>query len=259
MRCSSTQQVRRWPAVFVRLALFLLLSLSCATSPSNRKYVGAVFESESPAGVEESFPQLWEKWTVRLGMEAGGGLPWQFMNPFSTGGGRGVPGGEFPLQITATLMDTMLIEAGLRHYETMLTMTPDEGAEFRRAYFQRYEVGNHLLVWCQLQTFWAKLHLDLDRWIIFIEDDAVNQYEPVKILEEFQSPDRMTEWELPGFGTGERHQRWKVNQKTLMLLFPKRDFYRNPVLSQKVMFLKLVFQLSEDEKTKSQGIWVFRR
>ncbi len=164
--------------------LFWLLLPSCATVPSNRINVGAVFEAERSAGVEESFPDLWEKWTVHLGPAGGGPKPWQLMNPFSAGGGRGGAGGGFPLQVAATLMDATLIEAGLKHYETTLGMSLEERAEFRRAYFRRYDVEDHLLIWCELQTSWAKLHLDLNRWIIFIEDDAVNQYEPVRISEE---------------------------------------------------------------------------
>ena len=175
------------------------------------------------------------------------------------GGGRGGPGGGFPLQITATLMHTMLIEAGLQHYDSMLAMTPDERAEFRHAYFQRYDVENHLLIWYELRTTWAKLHLDLDRWTIFIEDDALNQYEPVKVFERPQ-PTRQTVMDtFPEFEPKRRLPRWEIHQKSLMLCFPKRDFYQNPVLSPKLKFLKLVFQLNDDEKTRAEGVWVFKR
>jgi len=245
--------------VFCSLIIFLLLSVSCATAPSSRKYVGSVFDSNASDRMEASFESLWEKWTVYLGVATRGGKPWPLSNPFAMGGGRGGPGGEFPLQITATLMDTMLIEAGLQHYATLVKMTPEEQTAYRSGYFQRYDVENHLLIWCELQTTWAELHLDLDRWIIFIEDDAINQYEPVQILEEPQ-PIRQTVMDgLPEFRPERRRTRWEVHQKTLMLCFPKQDFYQNPILSQRVRFLKLVFQLSEDEKTRAEGMWVFRK
>jgi len=244
--------------VLCSLVIILLLLSSCATVPSSRKYVGTVFGSK--VQIKESFPTLWEKWTVYFGMASWGGKPWQLLsNPFTGGEGRGGPGGEFPLQITATLMDTMLIEAGLQHYDTILAMTPGERAEFRRAYSQRYDVENHLLIWCELQTSWAELYLDPDRWIIFIEDDAVNQYEPVQILEEPQ-PIRQTVMDrLPEFQPEQRGPRWEVDQKTLMLCFPKRDFYENSILSEEVEFLKLVFQLNDDEKTRAEGTWVFKK
>ena len=182
-------------------------------------------------------------------------------NLFTMGGGMGERGGpsEFPLHISATLMDSSLIEAGLQHYATLLTMAPAERTEFRNAYYRRYDVENHLLIWCELQTSWAELHLDPDRWIIFIEDDAINQYEPVQILEEPQPITQMVTDRSPGFQPEQRRRGWEVHQKTLMLCFPKRDFLENSILSEKVEFLKLVFQLNEDEKTRAEGIWVFKK
>jgi hypothetical protein len=240
-------------------ALFWLILSSCASVPFNRKYVGAVFETEGSAGVEESFPDLWGKWTVHLGLVGGGPKPWQLMNPLSAGGGRGGPGGGFPLQIAATLMDTTLIEAGLKHYETTLGMSPEERAEFRRAYFQRYDVEDHLLIWCELRTSWAELHLDLDRWIIFIEDDAMNQYEPVRVSEE-PGPLEPAVTEIP---VGERVDRsytgWVARRKNVMLLFPNQDFLENPVLSPRTKSLKLVFMLRQDDQTRAEGVWVFRQ
>jgi hypothetical protein len=166
---------------------------------------------------------------------------------------------EFPLHITATLMDTLLIEVGLRHYATLVGMTPDEKAAFRNAYFQRYDVENHLLIWCELQTTWTGLFLDLDRWIIFIEDDAGNKYEPVRVVEESQSSREMGMDSLPEFLPEQRRPRWEIHQKILMLCFPKRDFYKNPILSERLRFLKLVFQLTDDEKTRAEGMWVFKK
>ncbi len=245
--------------VFCSLTLSLLLLTSCATAPSYRKYVDPVFDSKSSAQIEESFPDLWEKWTLYLGVATQGGRPWQLSNPFAMGGGRSGPSGEFPLQITATLMDSSLIEAGLQHYATLVKMTPEEQTAYRSGYFQRYDVENHLLIWCELSTIWAELHLDLDRWIIFIEDDAMNRYEPVRVLEESQSSREMVMDRLPGFQPKQRRPRWEVHQKTLMLCFPKRDFLKNPVLSPNTKFLKLIFQLSDDEKTRAEGIWAFKQ
>lgn len=249
----------RWAVAFYSLVLLLLLFGSCATVPSSQKYVGEVFDSKTSAQIEESFPSLWEKWTVRLGAAAGGGGPMRFINPLAMTGGPGGGESEFPLHITATLMDTLLIEAGLQHYANLAAMTPEEQITFRRSYFQRYDVENHLLIWCELQTTWTELFLDLDRWIIFIEDDAVNQYEPVRVVEESQSSREMMTDRLPGFQPEQRRPRWKIHQKTLMFCFPKRDFWKNPILSEEARFLKLVFQLTDDEKTRAEGMWVFKK
>jgi hypothetical protein len=255
-----------WAPVLWILVIFLQLSVSCATMSSSRKYVGAVSDSKISAKTEESFSSLWEKWTVYLGAGARGGKPLQFFNPLAMTGGMGGGTNEFPLHITATLMDSLLIEAGFQHYATLLTMTPEEQKEFRNAYYRRYDPTNHTLIWCELQTTWAELFLDLNRWLIFIEDDVGNQYEPVQILEESQSSRDMMMDRLPGFQpefwvlrSEQRRPRWEIHQKTLMLCFPKRDFYKNPILSERSQFLKLVFQLNDDENTRAEGTWVFKK
>ena len=256
---SFRKQRTWWAPVLWSLVIFLQLLVSCATMSSSRKYVGSVSDSKTSAKTEESFSSLWEKWTVYLGAAAGGEKPLQFFNPLAMTGGMGGGNSEFPLHITATLMDSLLIEAGLQHYATLLTMTPEEEAEFRNAYYRRYDPPNPLLIWCELQTTWTELFLDLNRWLIFIEDDVGNQYEPIKILEEPQSFRQVAKDSLPALQPEPKRWGWEVHRKTLMLCFPKRDFYKNPILSQKSKFLKLIFQLNEDEKTRAEGIWAFKK
>jgi len=206
--------------------------------------------------MDESFQALWERRTVYFGQERLGGKPLHLGIPFMTSGERSGDS-EFPLQITATLMDSLLIEAGLKHYVSLLGMNLEEEAEFRSSYFSRYDPANHLLIWCELQTSWAELHLNLDRWTIFIEDHAGNQYEPVQILEG-SPPARQTITDMfPDFQPKLRLRAWEFHQKTIMLCFPKFDFYKNPVLSDEIQSLKLIFQLSEDQKTRAEGIWEF--
>jgi hypothetical protein len=254
-----SEQRARWAVSFFCLALLLLLLDSCATVPSFRKYVGPVSDSKTSAQIEESFPNLWEKWTVRLGSAARGGGPMRFINPLAMTGGPGGGISEFPLHITATLMDSFLIEAGLQYYANLVRMTSEERTAYRSNYFQRYDVEDHLLIWCELQTTWTELFLDLDRWIIFIEEDSGNQYEPVRILEESPFSRQMISERLSGLQPGQRRPRFQIHQRTLMFCFPKRDFSGAPVLSEEVEFLKLVFQLNEDGKMRAEGMWVFKK
>ena len=248
-----------WAVLLWSPVIFLLLLVSCTTVSSSRKYVNPVFDSKTPAKTEESFSALWEKRTVYFGVEARGGKLLSMISPFTTTGGQGGGDSEFPLDIAATLMDSSLIEAGLQHYANLIKMTPEEKTAFRSAYFKRYDVENHLLIWCELRTTWTELFLDLDRWIIFIEDDAINQHEPVQILKESQSSRETVTDSLPGFPAEKRNPRWKIHQKSLMLCFPKRDLLKNPILSERVQFLKLVFQLKDDEKIRAEGMWVFKK
>ena len=250
-----------WVIVFWTLVLFLLLLASCATAPSARKYVGPAFDSKTSSQIEESFPVLWEKWTVRLGAGAGGEKPWRLSTPFSMAGGEryGRGSGDFPLQIAATLMDSLLIEAGLRHYAAVLAMTAEEQTEFRRYYFQRYDLAKHLLIWCDLRTTWAENYLDPDRWIIFLENDAGSQYEPVQIWEESQPASETAADRFQKFSKEQVPWGWQLHRKALMLCFPKRDVFGTCSGSGSVRFLKLVFQLSEYDKTRAEGIWMFKK
>lgn len=250
-------------ATFLTLVILLLLLISCATVLSSKKFVGTPLDSKDTVQPEEPFPTRWEKCTIQLGERRGTKAPLQILNPLNMIEGMGRGGGEsqFPLLITATLMDTILIEAGLQHYSTLINMTPEEKEEFRSSYFQRYDVENHLLIWCEIQTFWSELYLNLNRWIIFIQDDAGNQYEPKQILEEEnKAPEfsRNAKNRFPELQPEARKSRWEIHQKSLMLCFPKRDFLKKPVLSERVRFLKLVFQLNEEGEVRAEGIWVFK-
>ena len=254
--CRFSKPAVRWAVAFCGLLLLLLLS-SCATVPSSRKQVASVSDLKNSRWTDESFHALWEKRTVYFGQERMDGKSLRLGLPFMMGG---TPGGqsEFPLQITATLMDSLIIETGLKHYASLVKMTPEEEAEFRSSYFSRYDPSNHLLIWCELQTSWAELHLDLDRWTIFIQSDAGNQYEPVEILEESQPVGQTITDMFPDFLPRQGRQVWEFHQKTIMLCFPKFDFYKNPLLSDKLQFLKLIFQLNDDPQTRAEGTWIFK-
>ena len=250
----------RWAAFFSISILSLLTLTSCATAPSSRTYVGPDIRSETPARSEKTFQTLWEKWTVQIGTQ-GRNRSLGFLSiPFSGGGGKGPGGGGsgFPLYIDATLMDSMLIETGLRYFAERTEMSPEEEATFRQKYLDRYNQTDHLLIWCELRTRWADNYLNLDRWILYVEDDAGHRFEPVRIIQEHPT-DRQLVMEKPlAFQT--EMERWgrQVNQKRVMLCFPKRDYYGNPIRSERVQFLKLVFQLIDDRNVREEGQWVFK-
>ncbi len=254
----SPKQTIRWATILLVLISLSFFSVRCATVPSSRKYVGAVSGSEASAPAEESFSTLWEKHTVPLSPAKGAGAPGLLSLPLGIAGAQSGFPADFPLQIAATLIDSQLIEAGLTHYETMLAMTPKERSEYRQAYYNRYDPDNHVLIWCELQTTWAELHLDLNRWTIFTQDDQMNQHEPARVLE--QPPlRRPTDVDMfPGIPSDRRLPSWQFHQKGVMLLFPDKDLLGNPTLSRETKFLTLIFMMTEDDQTRAEGTWVFR-
>lgn len=223
--------------------------------PSIRKYVSPIRNARGQVHGFGSFSALWEEWTVQFGAtdrEERLGVS----SPLTVVEGHI---DEFPLQIAATLIDSTLIEAGLQHYATLLAMTPEEQADFRRAYCKRHTPANHLLIWCELQTIWAENYLAPRRWIIFLEDDAGNQYEPLQISEESPPIRQMVTERRSGSQPEQERRGWSVQQKALMFSFPKRNIHGTPVPSEKLKFLKLTFQLKGDEETRAEGVWVFKR
>jgi hypothetical protein len=254
----SSKQIARWAIILSVSISLTLFSARCATVPSSRKYMGPVSGSRTSAPAEESFSTLWEKHTVPLSPAKGDGAPGLLSLPLGIAGAQPGYPADFPLQIVATLMDSQLIEAGLTHYETMLAMTPEEKSEYRQAYYDRYDPATHILIWCELQTTWAELHLDLNRWTIFIQDDQMNQCEPAGVLEE-PSPPRPADFHtFPDVPSDRRLPSWQFHQKRAMLLFPDKDLLGNPTLSRETKFLTLIFMMTEDDQTRAEGTWVFR-
>jgi hypothetical protein len=254
-------QRARWITAVARLAPLLLFLAGCASVPSYQKYVGPVSATGGTGPNRETFQTLWEDRTVYFGRGTSGGGSGIFGTGFSALGGPGTSAIGFPLDIAATFMDSLLLEAGFQHYSSLLEMSPQEQANFREAYQRLYDPAHHILIWCRLRTTWAELHLDLDRWTIFIEvqDDELNQYEPVEVLEEKQiaSPAMM---EVPlEFDPGPGPAGRQVHQKSIMLCFPRQDLLNNPVLPPKAKTLTLVFQENADQKTKAEGTWVLRK
>ncbi|UCE19853.1 MAG: hypothetical protein JSV84_05800 [Gemmatimonadota bacterium] len=249
----------RWTAGFAILTFLHLVLTSCATAPSSKTYVGPTTESSTHVTEDASFQDLWQKRTIQIGPALKKRSRSFLSTPFSGSGGQGAGGGdnEFPLSVTATLMDSSLIEAGLRYFADRIEMTQDEEATFRSRYFDRYDPTNYLLIWCELRTGFAQNYLNLDRWIISIEDDAGNQYEPARIIGEPPSYRHMVMEKPLAFHPERGYGEWEIHHKRVMLCFPNRDFYGNLIPSKGVQSLKLVFQQIDDRKIREGGIWVF--
>ena len=251
----------RWAVIISLLLLSLPLLIACATAPSSRTYIDQNQASTISTGSEESFQELWAQWTVQIGSQAKGGFLGFLSKPITGGGGKG-PGGrgnEFPLYVDATLMDSVLIETGLRYFAERIEMSLEEEETFRQKYFDHYKPTDYLLIWCELRTHWAENYLNFDRWIIYIEDDAGNRFEPEKIIEERQSYRRMVMDKPLAFQVEQNRPGRDIHYRTVMLCFPKCDFYGNPIQSERVQFLKLIFQQIDDRNVKGEGEWVFKR
>lgn len=256
MRDFCRRQVRCEGACLV-LALCFLSMASCATAPPTEKHLGLVSRGKTLGAGQQSFEALWAKQTVEFGAGIDAGRSWQMENPLAMLGGERKGDGQFPIRVEATFLDSTLIDAGLGHYARLLDMEVPEESEFRRAYYDKYDPANHVLVWCELRTAWAENYLDHERWIIFLEDDFGRQYETERILEGSQ-PIRRTVPAWPGkFQPEQEGPGWEIRQKAWMLCFPRYDVYGFPILHEGTKSLKLVFQLSDDKRIRNEGTWKF--
>jgi hypothetical protein len=259
--CRLSGLSESWISAVRRLAPLLLLVAGCASVPSYQKYIGPGSQTATTGSNRERFQALWEERTVYFGRGTSGRGGGVFGTGFSAFGGEGASAAGFPLDIAATFMDSLLLEAGFDYYGTLLELSPKEKADFRQAYQHLYDPAHNILIWCRLRTTWTELYLDLNRWTIFIQvqDDELNQYEPEEILKEEQTAFPTTSQMRSDSASEQGPIRRQLHQKSVMLCFPRHDLLNNPVLSEKVRTVKLIFQETEDEMTKAEGTWILRR
>lgn len=205
---------------------------------------------------EESYQSLKAKWTVSLSpSKPNASSPMAFGGLFGNQGRR--RGAGFPLMVKATLMETEVIEAGFKHYEKLVSMTPDEIDQFRQRYFELHDLEKNLLIEATLQTSWTEVYLDLSRWTIFLEDDQGNQYEPVKITEQLiQSSDLDDRFAEPLLNERSPFP-FRMHQKQIFLYFPRQDYYGQSIIHEEINYLKIVFLQQEGGTASAEGIWAF--
>lgn len=158
----------------------------------------------------------------------------------------------FPLKISATIITESIIENAGAYYSNLLDMSESETDSFMIAYRKMYDVENNNLIWIYMRTNLAESYLAPDRWVIFIEDEDQNQYEPRKLSQD-QPP-------IPDF-SNERRDNWRrasVNESHFALIFPKNKFDENPWIPNEGK-LKLVFMNPDKNIERADGTWIFEK
>ena len=240
-------------AVWCGLSWTLLLLAYCSRQSLSRAGFPSIAGAERFEGPEAAYLDARLKRTIVLS-PGKGDTGSRLMMPGSPGR---ITGFDFPLMVTATLMDEGIISAGFAYYEEALGMTAEEAAEFQRKYRIRYETDQYFLIEASLQTTMAENYLDLDRWSIFIEDDTGSQNIPARITELQGSSQVMSGSVEDPFRKRPMPVEWTRHQKTVLFLFPREDYYGKPVLHDGMKTLTLVFLLEKGGSGRGQGTWVF--
>jgi hypothetical protein len=245
---------------FIKLLLFAgsLVIISCSKEIRSEKVVTPDDTIRQSLDPEEAYRKLRSKWTIRL--NSGESMPGKPLFPSFSDRVRGDMGGiDFPVQITATFMDNQVIEAGLTYYEKLTGMTPQEADSFRQDYQTKNELERYFLIEVLLQTSWTEDYLNLDRWVIFLEDDQGNKYEPEKVFKQpliSRSMNRMTK------GNSRSQPAlffWELNQKNIFLYFSRIDYYGREVMHENLNWLKIVFRLEKGGTGRAEGSWIYQK
>lgn len=241
-------------AVFGAGLMALLVSCSGVDSAtqSNRPRIGRLASSF----FGESFERLWEERTILLGQFSGGGAPF----PSTPGGQRG-NASPFPLTVRATILDSTLVEAGIQEFARLASMKADELQTFRQTYRSQHFLDEYIFVEAELQTFLSENYLQLDRWVIFLEDDNRNQYEPRRV--EKDPPQKSLARFQPGGGRGNQEGRFagmgasSFSTQRIELYFPRYRYARIPVVGPETGSIKLVVVDARDSNVRAEEKWNF--
>ena len=187
-----------------------------------------------------------------------------------------------PLLLSATLLvpDLGRAESELlwEHYRS--------DSEDKEALWNRYQTQNRLdsaiLIRMKMSTPFASSYLDLDGWIIYLEDSDGIGYEPEEIKQEALHPLEALEISAPGravevtdvFGNyypyipGHKEIVYleapaKIvytgHEKLLKIFFPGKNFQGLPIITEKTKRLKLIVQSQKEEFVRTELIWDLSR
>ena len=158
----------------------------------------------------------------------------------------------FPLKISATIITEEIIRNAGEYYTLLLDMSDAETDSFMNVYRELYDFENNNLIWIYMKTNLAESYLNSDRWVIFVEDEDQNQFEPLK-LSQLQPL-------IPDFNSGRRDnwRRTRAKETQFALKFPKKKFDDRLWIPDKGK-LKLVFMNPDKNIERADGTWIFEK
>lgn len=239
------------------LMVILLLANGCSRHAVYEKIVIPSASLKSSENSEEWFHEIKSKWTIVIGSRGKRGGRGMMASAYS--GGRGSSRElDFPLRVTATLMDEQVIEAGFRYYENGSDMSPGEIEHFQQTYRTLHDSEQYILIEANLRTTFAENYLDVTRWSIFLEDNQEVQHAPVRIVEmpvstnHFEGMMEDPSQKRPFYINSTNHE------KRILLYFPRYDYYGNSTIHEDLKYLKLVFLMVKEGTSRGEGTWIFK-
>lgn len=182
-----------------------------------------------------------------------------------------------PLLIAATLL---VPELGKAEFDLLKTHYSPDSVHVTTwpEYVLDNKLDHMIQVRLKLNTPYDENFLNLDRWIIYLEDNEGIGYEPIDVSPRAYYPLEAVRLSVPGReievtdvfgqyfspipGTKERfyleapaRMIYVGNEKLLQLYFPGHDFQGKPIVDEKTKSLKLIVQSQETDFGRAELIW----
>lgn len=173
-------------------------------------------------------------------------------------GGFGTGREQFPVVVTATLVDSVLTEAEIRYTAPRDSLNGDAGKARRLSLLSARHLQDGFTIRVVLSTFLHGSYTSMDRWVVFIEDQDGNPYEPTEVVEDRLTDNPDPSGRVPrGFlGEGDIPLSRKVQQYDLR--FPYRDALGNPVWGSQTRRIQFILFDRNDSQNRTQGEWLLR-
>lgn len=158
---------------------------------------------------------------------------------------------SFPLQISATIIDDEVINESGEYYAKLGGLTELEKDSFLLNYRDHYNLDEHDMIWIYMRTTLSENYIDPEKWVIFVQDEDENQFEPKKVSEEGSLI------KLDSFPARERWRRAQIKEIQFALLLPKKKFDGKSWIPAKGK-LKIVFMNINKQSERTEGTWIFK-
>ena len=223
---------------------FVILDQGCSPSPG---YLRSDQENgeELRSLLGGSFETCWNRNTILLRSQSSGGAAATFLS------GGGPDRASFPLNVRATIMDSMLVEVGIREFGRLAGMDTNGLEKYRKSYRTRYRLDENIFVYVEMQTFLAEDYLRVARWIFFVEDGQGNQVEPERVVE--HPVQRRGPRSVPSSGFGGTEV-FGVEKRIIEFYFPL-DRFPEGVRALRNSGLKFVLLDAGDPRVRAEGMW----
>lgn len=218
-----------------------------------------VFPTLTKKDIPKDIPplsKLIDSWTITFGTRK------QTSGGFFTGiGGEGAQGTTgFPLKIEATLLDPLISVA-----QKMENFKSSENSDDSVLSYYENAQKDTIEIRLSITTLYHESYLDLKNWIIYLENDKIEQFEPLKIEQQekpllsssriFPLMKRPSQQTPPDKNL--RRALGEPIKSAYFSLFFKNKSKDRPIITEDTQFLKLVFLKEIGKNERAEGRWVF--